>query len=139
MITTQLRSDMIFAKYLEELYKWYHNIHVDKDWASIPIITNIEENLGLSFVPAPFDSAQYSSGNVCMEGSHEVRDEYKDFFSPIDLLDYIYAVLYSSGNHEEFKEQLKIDFTQVPCPKDLQMFWKLVGQGSELRQRHLLE
>ena len=60
-------------------------------------------------------------------------------FAPIDLLDYIYAVLHSPSYRETYKEFLKIDFPRVPYPKDAATFWQLVALGGELRQTHLLE
>ena len=60
-------------------------------------------------------------------------------FAPIDLLDYIYAVLHSPMYRETYKEFLKIDFPRVPYPKDVATFWALVALGSQLRQTHLLE
>ena len=60
-------------------------------------------------------------------------------FAPIDLLDYIYAVLHSPTYREKYKEFLKIDFPRVPVPPDPVEFWKLVKLGGELRQIHLLE
>ena len=60
-------------------------------------------------------------------------------FAPIDLLDYIYAVLHSPNYREKYKEFLKIDFPRVPYPKNGDVFWQLVKLGSELRQIHLLE
>jgi len=60
-------------------------------------------------------------------------------FAPIDLLDYIYAVLYSPTYREVYKEFLKIDFPRVPYPKDRDTFWQLGKLGGELRQIHLLE
>lgn len=60
-------------------------------------------------------------------------------FAPIDLLDYIYAVLYSPAYREKYKEFLKIDFPRVPYPNDIKSFWLLAGMGSELRKLHLLE
>ncbi len=59
-------------------------------------------------------------------------------FSPIDLLDYIYAVLHSPNYRETYKEFLKTDFPRVPYP-DPHTFWSLVKLGGELRQLHLLE
>ena len=59
--------------------------------------------------------------------------------APIDILDYIYAVLHSPTYREKYKEFLKIDFPRVPYPKDKNTFWKLVNLGGELRQIHLLE
>ena len=60
-------------------------------------------------------------------------------FAPIDILDYIYAVLHSPTYREKYKEFLKIDFPKIPFPKDANTFWQLVKLGSELRQIHLLE
>ena len=60
-------------------------------------------------------------------------------FAPIDILDYIYAVLHSPTYRETYKEFLKIDFPRVPYPSDADTFWQLVALGSELRQIHLLE
>ena len=60
-------------------------------------------------------------------------------FAPIDILDYIYAVLHSPTYREKYKEFLKIDFPRVPYPTNKNTFWRLVKLGSELRQIHLLE
>ena len=60
-------------------------------------------------------------------------------FAPIDLLDYIYAVLHSPTYRETYKEFLKIDFPRVPYPSNVSAFWQLVKLGGQLRQTHLLE
>ena len=60
-------------------------------------------------------------------------------FAPIDILDYIYAVLHSPTYREKYKQFLKIDFPRVPYPKDVVTFWQLVKLGGEIRQIHLLE
>jgi len=62
-----------------------------------------------------------------------------DTFAPIDILNYIYAVLHSPTYREKYKEFLKIDFPRVPYPKDKSTFWQLVKLGGEIRQIHLLE
>jgi predicted helicase len=59
-------------------------------------------------------------------------------FAPIDLLDYIYAVLHSPNYRLTYKEFLKTDFPRVPYP-DPHTFWQLVKLGGELRQLHLLD
>ena len=60
-------------------------------------------------------------------------------FAPIDILDYIYAILHSPTYREKYKEFLKIDFPRVPFPKNAETFWQLVELGSEIRKIHLLE
>ena len=67
------------------------------------------------------------------------KEQSDNVFAPIDILDYIYAVLYSPSYREKYKEFLKIDFPRVPYPKDTETFWKLVKLGEDLRQIHLLE
>ena len=86
---------------------------------NIDIVKQIADKLGLSF----------SSEKITT----------KDSFSPIDILDYIYAVLHSPTYREIYKEFLKIDFPRIPYPKDQETFWKLVKLGGELRQIHLME
>lgn len=67
------------------------------------------------------------------------KETTQDTFAPIDILDYIYAVLHSPTYREKYKEFLKIDFPRVPYPSNKNTFWQLVALGTELRQIHLLE
>lgn len=97
------------------------------------IVKQISDDLGLAFTNEKED------GNVCLANDKDVRSEYRTTFAPIDLLDYIYAVLHSPTYRETYKEFLKIDFPRVPYPKDSNTFWQLVQLGGELRQIHLLE
>jgi len=67
------------------------------------------------------------------------KETKENTFAPIDILDYIYAVLHSLTYREKYKEFLKIDFPRVPYPKEKNTFWQLVKLGGEIRQIHLLE
>lgn len=60
-------------------------------------------------------------------------------FAPINIVDYIYAVLHSPTYREKYKEFLKTDFPRIPFPKNADTFWQLVKLGGEIRQIHLLE
>ena len=88
------------------------------------IAKELAEKLGLTFVPE-----KEPEGNVCFINNPEVRPEFRTTFAPIDILDYIYAVLYSPAYHEKYKRFLKVDFTRVPFPKDAGTFWQLVELG----------
>ena len=90
------------------------------------IVQQIAEGLGIAFV-----SEKEHTPNPSQEGNKT--------FAPIDLLDYIYAVLHSPSYREKYKEFLKIDFPRVPYPTSLSKFQTLTKLGSELRQIHLLE
>ncbi|HPV32965.1 MAG TPA: DNA methyltransferase, partial [Methylotenera sp.] len=67
------------------------------------------------------------------------KEDLTNTIAPIDLLDYIYAVLHSPTYRETYKEFLKIDYPRVPYPSDEEQFFQLVALGGELRQLHLLE
>jgi len=67
------------------------------------------------------------------------RDTGVTLIAPLDILDYIYAVLHSPTYREKYKEFLKIDFPRIPYPKNAKIFWQLVKLGGEIRQIHLLE
>jgi predicted helicase len=83
------------------------------------IVQQIAEKLGLNFTPE--------------------KEPTENTFAPIDILDYIYAVLHSPTYREKYKEFLKIDFPRVPYPKDAPTFWSLVEKGGAIRALHLLE
>lgn len=82
------------------------------------------------------------------DGSRKInlKDEFTDKIekivnkiSPEDILDYIYAVLYSPTYRDKYKEFLKIDFPRISYPNNKESFKKLVKFGTELRHLHLLE
>ncbi|MNQ79889.1 hypothetical protein D3C85_948480 [compost metagenome] len=89
------------------------------------IVKQIAEGLGYFFSPEKPD--------------YNVQTEETNQLYPIDILDYIYAVLHSPTYREKYKEFLKIDFPRVPYPKNPRQFIDLVDLGSQLRQIHLLE
>jgi len=60
-------------------------------------------------------------------------------FAPIDIVDYIYAVLHSPTYRNKYKEFLKTDFPRIPYTKNTVTFWQLVKLGGEIRKIHLLE
>lgn len=62
-----------------------------------------------------------------------------DTFAPIDILDYVYAVLHCYSYRKKYKDLLKKGFPRVPLPKTKKIFWQLVEFGEQLRDVHLLK
>ena len=83
------------------------------------LVAKIADGLGLRFTPE--------------------KEDTPGTFAPINLLDYIYAVLHDPMYRKTYAEFLKIDFPRVPHPEDTDRFWELVHLGGELRRIHLLE
>ena len=76
-----------------------------------------------------------SKGNVCFANHNdELRDEYKEVFAPIDILDYFFAVLNSSSYGGRYIEFLKTDSLRELYPKNNEEFWQLVKLGAEIRE-----
>ena len=67
------------------------------------------------------------------------KEDIQGTFAPIDLLDYIYAVLHSAKYREKYKEFLKIDYPRVNYPKNTKVFIDLAKLGGQLRMLHLME
>lgn len=91
---------------------------------NMEIVNKIAESAGLHF-----------AAEENLEGATVKTNQ----FHPIDILDYIYAVLHSPAYRQKYKEFLKIDFPRVPYPTHLREFYDLVNLGSQLRKIHLLE
>jgi len=92
---------------------------------NMEIVNKMATDLGMYFAPEKPD--------------YTTQTEETNQLYPIDILDYIYAVLHSPSYREKYKEFLKIDFPRVPYPKNQRQFIDLVDLGSQLRQIHLLE
>lgn len=75
--------------------------------------------LGLLFI-----DQNESESNVCFATSDELRPEFKETFTSVDLMHYEFAVLHS----EKYKEFITSDLV----PKERKIFWELVAFGLEL-------
>ena len=93
------------------------------------IINQVAECLGLQFI-----SEKETEGNVCFINSTELRPEFRQSFTSIDLLDYCYAVLHSTINKIS-----EINSVRIPITSDSSIFWELVNYGSELRKKNSLK
>lgn len=134
---------------------------ITNNWSHIQIVNTIIDNrLHYSSKGTSLCSPLYLYDNMPTEGvrhpnlKQEIVDKIAanisldfeseksgdaDKFAPIDLLDYIYAVLHSPAYREKYKEFLKTDFPRVPYPTSVGEFRRLAEIGNELRQIHLME
>ncbi len=96
------------------------------------IIETIERNLGLGFEPEP------EEGNVCFAYNNTaLRDDFKQVFTTLDLMNYVYAALHSPAYQEKYKACIKDEPLRVPYPNDTDDFWKKVRLGKEIRTLRL--
>ena len=88
--------------------------------------------------------------NINKEFSNQIREKLglklNDFektdshtCSPINLLDYIYAILYSNNYRKKYDEFLDISYPKIPFTKNQNIFWSMVELGKNLREIHLFE
>jgi len=100
-----------------------------------------QENIGDQIARKPnlnADIVQQIAGKTNLRFVAEQTDT-GDTFAPVDILDYLYAVLHSPAYRNKFCEFLKIDFPRVPYPRDAKHFRALANLGAELRALHLLD
>ena len=83
---------------------------------NLEITDKIARSLGLIFLN------QKEIGNVCFANSDEVRLEFRQSFTTLDLLDYVFAMRYYNA-----------DLQKIPIPIDSMHFWKLVQFGKDFR------
>lgn len=98
-------------------------------------IKAFEKYLKLSFKA---ENSEKSFTPSCLLADYNSTDTTPAEFTPIDILDYIYAVLHSPAYREKYKEFLKIDFPKIPYPTP-ETFWQLVELGDQIRLLHLME
>ena len=131
-ITTHLTDQSIFSAMKRSPFICPLYVYPDKkDQQTIEDQQERTPNLNLEIVKEIEKKLQLTFANE--------KENTQNTFAPIDVLDYIYAVLHSPTYREKYIEFLKIDFPRVPYPKDQDTFWKLVKLGGEIRQIHLLE
>lgn len=128
---------MTLDQYLSNINLAYKlNIATELNDGGIPNLTEetinqIAHKTGLHFI-----LEKDPEGNVCMANNKELRAEFRQTFSPIDILDYAYAILHSSDFRSTSKKNSKTNF---PYPKNAEIFWELAELGSQIKKIHSLE
>jgi hypothetical protein len=91
-------------------------------------IKQITDHLDLLFV-----SDNNTIENVCFANSNEMRPEFRQTFTIIDIMDYCCAILHSA-TFDTFSGN---EVIRIPITSDSKIFWQLVKVGFELRYKML--
>lgn len=73
-----------------------------------------------------------------MQDCHDTERS-ENGFLPIDLIDYIYAVLYSPSYRDTYNDFLQSDFPIILYPNSADYFFSIAEKGKELRELHLMK
>lgn len=113
------------GSYMVPLYFYSQN-------SSIELIPNIDEKLAQKIASEIECGYNFNHNNPFSNGNeNEVL--------PLDIMDYVYAILNSRNFRVKYVDFLKMNFPRVPYPKDKETFLQLVKLGGKLREIHLLE
>jgi len=94
----------------------------------LEIVQQIEKSLGLSFI------AQQEDGRVCFANqNNELQDAYKQVFTALDLLDYVYALLSTNQSSNQEIDLQTSGLPDLPYPTEPLLFWKQVKIGQQYR------
>lgn len=100
----------------------------------------VERTTGSVFAPlyrcTEDDGFQSNLDPIILDNLSEIL---KQECTPLELIHYIYAILYSPTYRKDNQAQLRIDFPIIPYPKDLLHFQRLQKLGKELCLLQLLE
>lgn len=120
---------------------WYH-ISITKHIAEYCRVSNKTKESGYVF-PLYVSDENFGKPtripNLNPKIIKKIEKELGASATPIELFDYIYALLHSPAYRQRYKEFLKIDFPRIPYPSDLKKYRLLSEKGATLRQLHLME
>lgn len=85
------------------------------------------------------DDSLPKQANFTREFLKFTQSLYKNEITPLMILGYIYAILYSPRYRERYKEELIVDFPRIPLTANLMLFRTLVQLGGELVALHLMK
>ena len=120
--------------YLFPLFIYNQKGEVHTNFSSA-IISQIEEKTGLRMLSA---AEEFSYVNP-QEGCRTVYIDDEGTFLPLDLLDYIYAVLHSRRYRQTYHECLQDGFPTIPYPDNAEYFRQMAELGGRIRRLHQLQ
>ena len=98
------------------------------------IISQIESRTGLRMLSATEEFCQLEP----QTGFRVIDTDDESTFMPLDLLDYIYAVLHSHRYRKTYHECLQDGFPTIPYPENAEYFRRMAYLGGKIRRLHQL-
>lgn len=83
------------------------------------IVKEISKTLNLLF------SYENEIGNVCFANHPELRSEFRQSFTALDLMDYVFAFIHS---------EMYVKLEEIEIGSETNFFWRMVEIGVELRK-----
>jgi predicted helicase len=123
-VTKGLFEHAFVSRNISELKLCSHN----RSSQIFPLFVSVNGKRELNIKPkflASFNSLYETQVNIEQKG--------------IDIFNYIYGILYSNWYRINYSVFLKSEFPRIPCPKNADIYFKLVSLGKELVKLHLLE
>lgn len=88
------------------------------------IVQKISDQTGLLY------AGKNQPGNVCFANNNEdLRDEFKQVFSTMDLLEYVFGCLKALRVQESASAKPLNSAIPIPYPQNAENFWELVNRG----------
>ncbi|QQW78323.1 type ISP restriction/modification enzyme [Helicobacter pylori] len=117
----------------------------DKSWTQCFISSNINDQglssggngAGVNYPLYQFRDPNYTE-NFTPEFRSFIDKHYSHHFEPLEVLGYIYALLYSPNYRKRYEEFLKADYPKILFTKDKDLFRVLSLLGIELIGLHVL-
>ncbi|GAA7446876.1 hypothetical protein MM0357_13020 [Helicobacter pylori] len=117
----------------------------DKSWTQCFISSNINDQglssggngAGVNYPLYQFRDPNYTE-NFTPEFRSFIDKHYNHSFEPLEVLGYIYALLYSPNYRKRYKEFLKADYPKILFTKNKDLFRALSLLGIELIGLHVL-
>jgi hypothetical protein len=121
-------------------------VSLDEDYSHFLVTEHIVDNRTflssrgiLQFFPLYIYKKTQKIPNISSRFLILLKDNYKENIQAEDILNYVYAVFYSTIYRLKYVQQIKIDFPRVPLTKNYELFLNISKLGKKLIELHLLK
>jgi predicted helicase len=143
----QANLGLILPKRVETKIPWAHILCTNEIIEHVTVsLKTIDYLSPLYLYPATDKKDLFSHKKVDKRQSNisptvftTLNEIYKKEFTPEEIFNYVYALLYSNTYRKKYAEFLKIDFPRIPFTRNYKLFCKMVEYGKRLVDLHLLK